>query len=221
MRKSLRNAFCCPDLRRNAELETSLSESSFRNTEAPEGHLIRLSVKKSGVQFGRFRAQTRRAHERITSDTNSRRNAVTRYLHSQSVCHQRRVRRQASQRLPFRGARRSLKTFRLRFSTVASVTPMCISPVTILPIRFQLLIPACPATRLSDAWVKTGTAVTKFKEGDLAGVGCMVDSDRTCESCLEGEGSSIARACLVLTYNMPDKHLGGVTYGGYSQKCCR
>jgi uncharacterized zinc-type alcohol dehydrogenase-like protein len=64
--------------------------------------------------------------------------------------------------------------------------------------------------------VKTGTAVTKFKEGDLAGVGCMVDSDRTCESCLEGEEQYCA-SMPVLTYNVPDKHLGGVTYGGYSQ----
>jgi alcohol dehydrogenase (NADP+) len=64
--------------------------------------------------------------------------------------------------------------------------------------------------------VKTGTAVTKFKEGDLAGVGCMVDSDRTCESCREGEEQYCA-SMPVLTYNMPDKHLGGVTYGGYSQ----
>jgi len=64
--------------------------------------------------------------------------------------------------------------------------------------------------------VKKGTAVTKFKEGDLAGVGCMVDSDRTCESCREGEEQYCA-SMPVLTYNMPDKHLGGVTYGGYSQ----
>ena len=50
----------------------------------------------------------------------------------------------------------------------------------------------------------------------MAAVGCMVDSDRTCESCREGEEQYCA-SMPVLTYNMPDKHLGGVTYGGYSQ----
>jgi uncharacterized zinc-type alcohol dehydrogenase-like protein len=56
--------------------------------------------------------------------------------------------------------------------------------------------------------------VTKFKPGDLAGVGCLVDSDRTCPNCLAG----LEQFCpgMVLTYNFPDRHLGGVTYGGYS-----
>jgi len=76
--------------------------------------------------------------------------------------------------------------------------------------------PCVPGHEIVGRVVKTGTAVTKFKEGDLAGVGCMVDSDRTCESCLEGEEQYCA-SMPVLTYNMPDKHLGGVTYGGYSQ----
>src|SRR5438270_8029617 len=64
--------------------------------------------------------------------------------------------------------------------------------------------------------MKTGGKGTKFKEGDLVAVGCMVDSDRTCEACREGEEQYCA-SMPVLTYNMPDKHLGGVTYGGYSQ----
>ena len=56
--------------------------------------------------------------------------------------------------------------------------------------------------------------VTKFKTGDLVGVGCMVDSDRACDECKAG----LEQFChgLVLTYNGPDKQLGGVTYGGYS-----
>lgn len=59
-----------------------------------------------------------------------------------------------------------------------------------------------------------GSAVTKFKTGDLAGVGCMVDSDRTCPECQAG----LEQFCpnFTLTYNFPDKHTGGVTYGGYS-----
>jgi uncharacterized zinc-type alcohol dehydrogenase-like protein len=61
---------------------------------------------------------------------------------------------------------------------------------------------------------KVGSAVTKFKPGDLGAVGCMVDSDRTCPECQAG----LEQFCpnLTLTYNFPDKHLGGVTYGGYS-----
>jgi uncharacterized zinc-type alcohol dehydrogenase-like protein len=61
---------------------------------------------------------------------------------------------------------------------------------------------------------KVGSGVKGFKAGDLAGVGCLVDSDHTCRNCEDG----FEQFCpnMVLTYNGPDKHLGGVTYGGYS-----
>src|SRR3954468_14186814 len=61
-------------------------------------------------------------------------------------------------------------------------------------------------------WV--GSAVTKFKPGDLAAVGCLVDSDSNCNECQAG----LEQFCphVTLTYNSPDVHLGGVTYGGYS-----
>ena len=55
----------------------------------------------------------------------------------------------------------------------------------------------------------------KFKEGDLAAVGCMVDSCRTCPACREGQ-EQFCEGPATFTYNSPDKHLGGVTYGGYS-----
>jgi uncharacterized zinc-type alcohol dehydrogenase-like protein len=60
-----------------------------------------------------------------------------------------------------------------------------------------------------------GSAVSKYKPGDLAAVGCMVDSDGTCVQCQAG----FEQFCpnMVLTFNSPDKHLGGVTYGGYSE----
>jgi len=61
---------------------------------------------------------------------------------------------------------------------------------------------------------KVGSAVSKFKPGDLAAVGCMVDSDRTCPECQAGLEQFCANPTF--TYNFPDKHLGGVTYGGYS-----
>ena len=73
--------------------------------------------------------------------------------------------------------------------------------------------PAVPGHEIVGRVTKAGAAVTKFKVGDLAGVGCLVDSDRTCPACQAG----LEQFCpgQVLTYGFPDKHLGGVTYGGY------
>ncbi|WP_348266161.1 NAD(P)-dependent alcohol dehydrogenase [Edaphobacter paludis] len=74
--------------------------------------------------------------------------------------------------------------------------------------------PCVPGHEIVGRVTKVGSAVTKFKAGDLAGVGCLVDSDGTCPACKEG----LEQFCpnQVLTYGFPDKHLGGVTYGGYS-----
>src|SRR5690242_4563104 len=75
--------------------------------------------------------------------------------------------------------------------------------------------PVVPGHEIIGRVMKVGSAVKKFKAGDLVGVGCMVDSDRTCPNCKAGE----EQYCLsfpTLTYNAEDKHLGGVTYGGYS-----
>jgi alcohol dehydrogenase (NADP+) len=74
--------------------------------------------------------------------------------------------------------------------------------------------PIVPGHEIVGRVTKVGSAVTKYKVGDLAAVGCLVDSDRTCPHCKAG----LEQFCpnLVLTYNSPDKHLGGVTYGGYS-----
>src|ERR687885_1485004 len=75
--------------------------------------------------------------------------------------------------------------------------------------------PCVPGHEIVGSVTKVGSAVTRFKPGDLAAVGCMVDSDRTCPECQAG----LEQFCsnVTLTYNAPDKHLGGVTYGGYSQ----
>jgi uncharacterized zinc-type alcohol dehydrogenase-like protein len=75
--------------------------------------------------------------------------------------------------------------------------------------------PCVPGHEIVGRVVKAGSAVKKFKEGDIAAVGCMVDSCRICASCLAGEEQFCERS-LTLTYNGPDKILGGVTYGGYS-----
>ena len=64
---------------------------------------------------------------------------------------------------------------------------------------------------------KVGAHVKKFKEGDLAGVGCMVDSDRTCPSCKQNL-EQFCESGATFTYNSPDKVSGGNTYGGYSSQ---
>jgi uncharacterized zinc-type alcohol dehydrogenase-like protein len=76
--------------------------------------------------------------------------------------------------------------------------------------------PCVPGHEIVGRVVKAGSAVKKFKEGDLAGVGCMVDSDRTCVNCRAGE-EQFCESMATFTYNSPDKFLGGVTYGGYSE----
>jgi alcohol dehydrogenase (NADP+) len=76
--------------------------------------------------------------------------------------------------------------------------------------------PCVPGHEIVGRVVKVGSAVKKFKEGDLAAVGCMVDSDRTCPSCRAGE-ENYCDSFPTLTYNSEDKILGGVTYGGYSE----
>jgi uncharacterized zinc-type alcohol dehydrogenase-like protein len=75
--------------------------------------------------------------------------------------------------------------------------------------------PCVPGHEIVGRVSKIGSAVTKFKPGDLAAVGCMVDSDGTCPECKNG----LEQFCpnFTLTYNSPDKHTGGVTYGGYSE----
>src|SRR6516162_1233631 len=75
--------------------------------------------------------------------------------------------------------------------------------------------PCVPGHEIVGRVSRLGFAVTKFKLGDLAAVGCMVDSDRVCPECQAG----LEQFCpnMTLTYNFPDKHLGGVTYGGYSE----
>jgi uncharacterized zinc-type alcohol dehydrogenase-like protein len=76
--------------------------------------------------------------------------------------------------------------------------------------------PCVPGHEIVGRVVKTGSAVKKFKEGDLGAVGCMVGSCGACVNCREG----LEQYCdkfPVLTYNSEDKVLGGVNYGGYSE----
>ena len=74
--------------------------------------------------------------------------------------------------------------------------------------------PIVPGHEIVGRVTTTGSAVTKYKTGDLVAVGCLVDSDRTCPQCKAG----LENFCpdLRFTFNSPDKYLGGMTYGGYS-----
>src|SRR3954471_9246809 len=77
--------------------------------------------------------------------------------------------------------------------------------------------PAVPGHEIVGKVTAVGAAVKKFKVGQTVGVGCLVDSCRTCASCKAG----LEQYCeveFVGTYNGPDKHLGGMTYGGYSKQ---
>jgi alcohol dehydrogenase (NADP+) len=75
--------------------------------------------------------------------------------------------------------------------------------------------PCVPGHEIVGRATKVGRAVRKIKEGDLVAVGCMVDSCRTCAACKAGQ-EQFCEAPATFTYNGPDKHLGGVTFGGYS-----
>ncbi len=81
---------------------------------------------------------------------------------------------------------------------------------------FPTVYPCVPGHEIVGRVSKSGKEVKKFREGDIAAVGCMVDSCRTCDSCLEGH-EQYCEKLPVFTYNSEDKHLGGVTYGGYSE----
>lgn len=75
--------------------------------------------------------------------------------------------------------------------------------------------PCVPGHEIVGRVTEVGSAVTKFKEGDLAAVGCLVGSCGVCDSCKEGL-ENYCENVPVFTYNSEDKILGGVTYGGYS-----
>ena len=80
---------------------------------------------------------------------------------------------------------------------------------------FPTAYPCVPGHEIVGHVTRVGSAVNTFEPGDLAAVGCMVDSDRTCRECQAG----LEQFCpnMTLTYNSPDKYLGGVTHGGYSE----
>ena len=78
------------------------------------------------------------------------------------------------------------------------------------------IYPCVPGHEIVGRVVSAGNHVTKFKTGDLAAVGCLVDSCRQCDYCKD-DLEQYCEAGITLTYNSPDKYLGKETYGGYSE----
>ena len=80
---------------------------------------------------------------------------------------------------------------------------------------FPTVYPCVPGHEIVGRVVKAGAKVKKFKEGDLAAVGCMVNSCRTCESCQAGF-EQYCEVATVFTYNSPDQKHNVITHGGYA-----
>jgi len=79
--------------------------------------------------------------------------------------------------------------------------------------------PVVPGHEVVGKVTKVGGSVARFKVGDTVGVGCMVDSCRTCASCKESLEQYCDTGGTIFTYNSPDKHIAGaMTYGGYSDQ---
>ncbi len=82
--------------------------------------------------------------------------------------------------------------------------------------RRNTIYPCVPGHEIVGRASAVGSTVNRFKVGDLATVGCLVDSCRRCKSCTQG----LEQYCengMTLTYNSPDRHLGGYTFGGYAE----
>lgn len=79
------------------------------------------------------------------------------------------------------------------------------------------IYPMVPGHEIVGRVMRTGSAVKKFKEGDLAGIGCFVDSCRSCINCNEKE-EQFCEKHLSLTYNGTEQDLTTPTYGGYSSQ---
>ena len=75
--------------------------------------------------------------------------------------------------------------------------------------------PCCPGHEIVGRVTEVGPRVSKFREGDLAAVGCLVDSCMDCDQCRKGE-EQLCRNRSTGTYNGKDRITGEITYGGYS-----
>jgi uncharacterized zinc-type alcohol dehydrogenase-like protein len=83
---------------------------------------------------------------------------------------------------------------------------------------FPGIYPMVPGHEIVGRITKVGSNVTKFKEGELAGIGCMVDSCQECNNCKKGFEQFCEVGKTVFTYNGFEKDGKTPTYGGYSNK---
>jgi len=81
----------------------------------------------------------------------------------------------------------------------------------------QTIYPVVPGHEIVGRVTAIGDDVTKFKRGDLAGVGVMVDACRECSNCVKGL-EQYCKEGTVLTYSSHDRISGEITYGGYSKQ---
>jgi uncharacterized zinc-type alcohol dehydrogenase-like protein len=81
---------------------------------------------------------------------------------------------------------------------------------SVMPTKY----PCVPGHEIIGKVTKIGSKVSKYKVGDTVGVGCLVDSDGVCPQCKANQEQFCSNATF--TYNSPDKHNGGYTFGGYS-----
>lgn len=77
------------------------------------------------------------------------------------------------------------------------------------------MYPMVPGHEIVGRVTQVGAEVSKFKTGDIAGIGCFVDSCRSCENCTEGS-EQFCQKQLVMTYNGYEKDGKTLTFGGYS-----
>ena len=80
----------------------------------------------------------------------------------------------------------------------------------------ETVYPIVPGHEIVGRVTRVGSDAKRHKPGDLVGVGCLVDADRTCDACAAGLEQFCSNSTL--TYGSPDRHLGGVTFGGYSER---
>jgi len=78
------------------------------------------------------------------------------------------------------------------------------------------IYPNVPGHEIVGRVTAIGDHVKKFKVGDLAAIGCLVDSCRECDNCKEGLEQYCSNGS-VGTYNSQEKDGSGITYGGYSK----
>src|SRR5450830_1731199 len=117
--------------------------------------------------------------------------------------------------VPFNFERRELGTKDVKIEIL--FCGVCHSDLHTVRNEWQNAVyPVVPGHEIVGRVIGVGTEVTGFKMGDLAGVGCLVDSCRICPDCAEG----LEQYCDngIYTYNSPDKHTGKTTFGGYSNQ---